>query len=218
MRRRDNEVREVRTQGGQGPVPVGSLVVRAAPQCRPCGSWPPSLVAVLTSEVRARREAFPSESASDSAAAYVDSFCRSSKAATPTPRSYAAAMPGKGGRTDSTAAGSCFWPRAELSEGTACGTSHVRFFVRGEATVAWMTRLASLSRTGTRLRSGSPSSTGTPSPSGSSRWPDLETGAAIRDGQAAGMRGRSRPTAGRRRGCLRHKSLRLRHSRGDGRR
>ena len=37
--------------------------------------------------------------------------------------------------------------RERTLRGPACGTSHVRFFVGGEATPAWMTRLASLSRT-----------------------------------------------------------------------
>ena len=50
-----------------------------------------------------------------------------------------------------------------------------------------------------------------PSPSGSSRWPDLETGAAIRDGQAAGMSGALEAYGGPTEGCLRHKSLRLPH-------
>ena len=105
-----------------------------------------------------------------------------------TPRSYAAAMPGKGSRTDSTAAGSCFGPRAELSEGRPAGRL-TSVLVGGEATAARMTRLASLSRTRTRRRSGSPSSTGTPALRGRRGGPDLETGAAIRDGQAAGMSG-----------------------------
>jgi hypothetical protein len=65
-----------------------------------------------------------------------------------------------------------------------------------------MTRLASLIRTGTRRGSGSPSSTGTPSPSGSSRWPDLDTGAAIRDGQAAGMSGALEAYGGPTEGCV----------------
>jgi hypothetical protein len=79
VRRRDNEVRKVRTQGGRG-ARASRVAGRScrSPQCRPCRSLASSLVAVLTK--RACQDAFPSESESDSAAGYVDSFCRSSKA------------------------------------------------------------------------------------------------------------------------------------------